>query len=869
MRRKTRQAGAGGGRRGAARGKGAGQGKIDALEHAGRKRVSIPTEQTERDIDHEGNEYRPKARAQGGEPRLQWDRRLPRPGGEYAHALHIREKFSPRDMVERLSGSAAQSHIFDAFNGFEPPGAKFMYYSHRSQGNWQNRLIRGDSARVMASLARLEGYAGEVQTIFFDPPYGIGFDSNFVCALRGTNRSKKLGGDGARPRDPVSVKAFCDTWERGMDSYLDAILHRLAIMRDLLAESGSIFVQIGPDNVHRMAILLDEVFGHENSVTTITFRKSGGTSSSMIPEGSDFILWYARDRKKAGKKYRQLYESLDRGGLVMHMSWHGMVEEPGKKPRNISPDEKADVEKIPAEARLLQRMPLTSMGWSKTRSFDYEWNGKTYQCPPSSHWSVSKNGLDHLARIGRLIVSPRKEGGGWLRWKRYENEIPGKRINNQWVSTPPATNPRYPVQTSEEVVKRCILMSSDPGDLVLDPSGGSGATAVVAERYGRRWVMIDSSHVSIATMRHHLAMQSYDWYMLQDSAEGADAERDLGGKPQKAPYRNDPALGFVYERCPYVSAAALAYDEKTEPVLLVDKPVVQRGVRRVTGPFTVESETSSYTLSRTDPGAQAQFAAQVIGVLEQNGISDPDRGFVVANIAAAPADRAYTHTGTISGRRGALFIAPEFGAVDNRLINAAASDAAADKIDTLAVVSFEFQPLIAKTPARVRVVRVSMNRALQQRELASTKIDRAFVVVGEPNIRVERAEGAHSKWMVEIAGYNTYDPCSGNTGAGRAGDIDCWMIDTDYDGESFYARDVHFPSVGATWSDRQAKNIEKLLGSRVDRQKWEKFASLKSAPFSSKTGKIAVKIITTTGDEMAKEITLAAPERRGSGRSQK
>ena len=843
--------------------------KFDAIEHLGRRRVSIPTEQTERDIDHGGKEYRPKTRASDGEPHLQWNRQCPNPGDEYAHALHIREKFSPKDMIERLSSDTVQSRIFDSFNGFDPPGTKFMYYSHRSRGNWQNRLIRGDSARVMASLVRLEGYAGEVQTIFFDPPYGIGFDSNFVCAMRDTKRSKKLGGDRARPKDPVSVEAFCDTWERGLDSYLDAILHRLTIMRDLLAESGSIFVQIGPDNVHRMAILLDEVFGHENFVTTITFRKSGGTSSSMIPEGSDFILWYAKDKKKIKEKYHQLYESLDKRELISLMSWHGMVEEPGKKARSITPSEKVDFVKIPAKARLLQRMNLTSMGWSETQSFDYKWNGKIYQCPLSRHWSVSKKGLDRLARIGRLIVSPNKEGGGTLRWKVYEDEIPGRRINNQWATTASATNQRYPVQTSEEVIKRCILMSSDPGDLVLDPSGGSGATAVVAERYGRRWVMIDSSHVSIATMRHHLTMQSYDWYLLQDSAEGANAERDLGGEPRKAPYTNNPARGFVYERYPYVSAATLAYDEKTDPILLVDKPVVQKGIRRVTGPFTVESETSSYTLSRTDPDAQARFAAQVIDVLEKNGISAPEHKVYVTNITAAPAGRAYTHTGIVNGAGGALLVAPEFSAVDNRLINAAASDAAGDKIDTLVVVAFEFQPLIADTPAKVSVARVSMNRALQQKELASTKIDRAFVVVGEPNIRVGPAEDEPGKWTVEIAGYNTYDPCTGNTGVGKAGDVDCWMIDTDYDGESFYARDIHFPSVGATWSDRQAKNIEKLLGSRVDRQRWERFASLKSAPFSSSTGRIAVKIITTTGDEMAKEIVLAAHESKGGGRGQK
>ena len=843
--------------------------KIDAIEHTSRKRVSIPTEQTERDIDHGGKKYRPQTPASGEGPRLQWNRQYPNPGDEYAHALHIREKFSPKDMIERLSSDTVQSRIFDSFNGFDPPSTKFMYYSHRSRGNWQNRLIRGDSARVMASLARLEGYAGEVQTIFFDPPYGIGFDSNFVCAMRDTKRSKGLGGDRARPKDPVSVKAFCDTWERGLDSYLDAILHRLTIMRDLLAESGSIFVQIGPDNVHRMAILLDEVFGHENSVTTIMFKKSGGTTSSMIPEGSDFILWYSKNKKKAAKKYHDLYEPLTKDELIDHMSSYAMVEEPRKKPRNITPQEKRDPALIPPSGLILQRQGLSSMGWSETRSFDYDWDGKTYQCQPNEHWRVSKEGLDHLAEIGRLVVSSGKKENKRLRWKQYESEIPGRKMNNQWASTAPVHSQRYSVQTSEEVIKRCILMSSDPGDLVLDPSGGSGVTAAVAEQYGRRWVMIDSSHVSIATMRHHLAMLSYDWYLLQDSAEGADAERSLGGTPRKGPYTNDPAHGFVYERCPYVSAATLAYDRRVDPLLLVDRPAVQKDVRRVTGPFTVESETSSYTLSRTDPDAQARFAAQVINVLEKNGITSPKHKVKVTNIEAAQAGRAYTHTGTVNGRRGALLIAPEFSAVDNRLISSAAGNAATDKIDTLVVVAFEFQPLAADPKDGIRVARVSMNRALQQKELAATKIDRAFVVVGEPNIRVGPAEDEPSKWTVEIAGYNTYDPCTGNTGVGMAGDVDCWMIDTDYDGESFYARDIHFPSVGATWSDRQAKNIEKLLGSRVDRQRWERFTSLKSAPFSSKTGKIAVKIITTTGDEMAKEIVLGAPGGKGGGKGQK
>ena len=831
--------------------------RIDSLEHPGRRRVSIPTEQTERDIDHGGKDYRPEA-LPSSDPHLNWERRRREPGNEHAHALHIREKFSPQDMIQRLSSTTMQSKIFDSFNGFDPPSTKFRYYSHHSQGNWQNRLIRGDSARVMASLAALEGYAGEVQTIFFDPPYGIEFNSNFTCAIHDAKISKKLKGNSVRPKDPVSVRAFCDTWERGTNSYLDAMLHRLIIMKDLLAESGSIFVQIGPDNVHRMALLLDEVFGHKNSVTTIMFKKSGGTSSSMIPEGSDFILWYAKNKNESTKKYHQLYESLTRQEMIGMMSSYVMLEELDQNPRKLTAEERTDPKKISAKSKLLQREKLTSMGWSETRSFSYMWDNKTYHCPPNEHWRVSKDGLDYLAKINRLVVSSGEKGTSSLRWKRYENEFPGRRINNQWASTAAANNPRYSVQTSEEVVKRCILMSSDPGDLVLDPSGGSGVTAVVAEQYGRRWIMIDSSHVAVATMRHQLATQSYDWYKLQDSAEGAEAEQNLGGTPKSGPYTNDPAHGFVYKRCPYVSAAILAYKKQAEPILLVDKPIVQKGVRRVTGPFTVESETSSYTLSRTDPRAQARFAARVIAVLEKNGINASEQKVEAKNMAAAPVGRTYTHTGTINGRRGAILIAPEFSAVDNRLIDAAVRDTEADKMDALLVVAFEFQPLVSDAPTDICVTRVSMNHALQQSEIKTSKIDRAFVVVAEPNIKIEHVKGAGGRFTAEVVGYNTYDPHTGNTGVGTSEDVDCWMIDTEYDGESFYARDVHFPNVGTTWTEHQMKNIEKLLGRDIDHERWERFASLKSTPFSSATGRIAVKIVTTTGDEMAKEIVLDA-----------
>lgn len=824
-----------------------------AYDHPSKKRLSIPTEQTERDVDIGDEEhYAPPAGA--SEPRLHWDRQRSAPGRERAYALHIREKFSPQDLITRLGSNSVQTKIFDSFNGFES-GTKYRYYNHRSKGNWQNRIIRGDSARVMATLLAHENYKGCVQTIIFDPPYGISFDSNFAPAMPGTKKSKKIKSSKKLTKDPTTCEAYCDTWERGLDSYLDAILHRLCLLRDLLTDEGSIFVQIGPENVHRMALLLDEVFGHDNAVTTIMFKKSGGTTSSFVPEGSDFLLWYAKDIKHT--IYNQLYEPLTKKDMIKHMSSYIMMELPDGKSRLLTTEEKDNPDKIPPNCKLFTRVELTSQQPSETRSYDYHWNKKIYKCPPNRHWSISKEGMDKLSKENRLVSQPSKSGHDRLRWKRYENEIPGRRINNQWATTTSPQILRYAVQTSNEVIQRCILMTSNPGDLVLDPTGGSGVTAVIAERYGRRWVIIDSSPVSVATVRHCIALQTYDWYLLQDSEEGADKERKLGGSPFvpiDKQYTDDPAHGFVCPRYPYVSPGVLAGIEPPQSILITNNPNKLAGVKRVSGPFTVESETTSYTVSLTDTKIHSKFAARIADILEQNGVDMVLDGkhISINNIEAVPANLPYTHTGTINEKKAAILVAPEFRAADNRLIHDAAVHADSLGIKELVVLAFEFQPLGATLPKNLNLTKVLMNRALQQKELDSSKLKRAFVMIGEPRIKINLLK--NEKWTVEIMGYVTYDPLSGSMVSGSSDDVDCWMVDTDYDGESFYAREVHFPNTQPKWASKQIKTIEKMLGNDIDRDRWDTFTSLKSSPLSSTSGKIAIKIITTTGDEMMKEV---------------
>lgn len=829
--------------------------KINEYNHNRANRISIPTEQTEGNVETPLDKYTAMP-TRGEDPTLRWNRLYDRYDINPA-PLYIREKISPKSMIDNLRASRLQTKIFESFNGFEP-GTKYRYYDHSTKGNWQNRMIRGDSARVMAALIS-ENLKNSVQTIFFDPPYGIKFDSNFHPSTDQNYQS-----DAQLPKDPISVQAYCDTWERNIDSYLDAMLCRLYLMKDLLKDTGSIFVQIGSDNVHRMSILMDEVFGSSNRVHTITFAKTTGKGTgNFMSEGSDYILWYAKDKNKAKQKYRAYYELLDKQQMLNFLSGNAMVEDqndPDKKCRNLTKEERNDINNLPEHLRLCKRATLISQGFSKTRSFTYIWNEKEYPCPPGTHWSVDKSALDNLAENKRLVAVE----GGVLFFKKYAEEYPGKSINNQWPTAMKSFTKRYAVQTDARIIERCVLMSSDPGDLVLDPTGGSGSTAHVAENWGRRWIVIDTSPVSVAIMRQYLSVATFDWYALQDSAEGCRKEIEMGGMGLPGPYSNDPSKGFVYNRVPNISPKILGYNKKVPPIFLVNSPVKETNAKRVSGPFTVESETSSYIVSSLSRSTNAQhqtdFVRHVITYMSNEGIDYIDvvnntdsinrkPPIIIKNIVPSQSN-SFTHTGTRddTNEKVAIFITPDIVPVDNRLIRNAALETKHHKLKTLIVTAFEFQPLIPdEFAAGVDVIKVSMNRALQQREIDTSKIKRALVMVGDPRLKIEKLG---NEWKVHVLGYDIFDPASGNIICGDDSNVNCWMLDIDYDGESFFAKEIHFPNAKSKWSVSLLKKIQQMLGKDLDHDRWESFQSLHSAPFTSVTGKIAVKIITTSGDEM-------------------
>ena len=547
-------------------------------ERANNPPVGLVTPDTDRDAGRKTYAHDPHI-----DPQLSW-------AGKAEHtsfdtptvSLHVHERIDPRTIVEAVrkrNGAAAQGSLFAAPEENPPLRQAIEFYRHRR--NWTNRLVAGDSLLVMNSLLEKEGLGGQVQTVYIDPPYGIRYGSNFQPFVN--KRDVTDGSDEDLTQEPETLRAFRDTWELGIHSYLTYLRDRLLLARELLHESGSCFVQIGKENVHRVGVVMDEIFGAENRVATVSYATTGDSSAKTLPEVADYLLWYAKDRAQV--KYRQLYEPLTRAEVIESFSWHVMVELPDGQCRKPTPEECFDPDgQLPEGARIYRRMPLDSQGVSTTgRSDPYEWNGRVFRCARDRHWAVFKEGMDRLSELNRLEA---REGQSSLMWKKYEDEVPGRRINNVWPAPMSAKDKRYVVQTDTKAVQRCILMTTDPGDLALDLTCGSGTTAHVAEQWGRRWIVCDTSRVAVAVARQRLMTANFDYYELAHPDEGVGS-------------------GFRYRSVADVSPRTLGYDEPSGAATLYDQPRVDRGKARVTGPFTVEAVPAPMVQSldeAADPG---------------------------------------------------------------------------------------------------------------------------------------------------------------------------------------------------------------------------------------------------------------------------
>ena len=480
--------------------------------------------------------------------------------------LYIQEKVHPKALIADLlrqskENREAEEHQIDMFSDFNglPEGAdRTEFYQH--DGYWQNRMVLGDSLQVMASLSEREGLQGKVQCIYIDPPYGIRFNSNFQWST--TSRDVRDGNRQHITREPEQVKAFRDTWRDGIHSYLTYLRDRLTVARDLLAESGSIFVQIGDENVHRVRAVMDEVFGEDNIIATIAFKKTGAFDTNYLQSNFDHLLWFSKSRDSM--KFRAIPEvkELTESDFTFYDTFEVGVFD--RRPvRELLQSGRLDLSD-PGE--LISRNPLNSAGWIDSLGFEFIFEGRNYTVPNNRHWTTTKDNLTRLGRANRLI-----QKGNTLRFARYWRDYSTQKLNNVWMDTAGGGfvgDPRvYVVQTDTKVIQRCIMMTTDPGDLVLDPTCGSGTTAYVAEQWGRRWITIDTSRVALALARARIMGARYPYYLLADSPEGQRKEAEISRRtPSEMPTYGNVRQGFVYERVPHITLRAIANNSQIDVI---------------------------------------------------------------------------------------------------------------------------------------------------------------------------------------------------------------------------------------------------------------------------------------------------------------
>lgn len=546
---------------------------VETLTHEDASRRNIPTAELQSVMDKDDKSPIRVAydrRNRDLDPQLVWRGKDEQDWSDLvvdAPPLYIQEKVHPKVLVDDLlrksqqvddaAKKERQLDLFSDFNGLPEEARSTEFYQH--EAHWTNRMILGDSLQVMASLAEREGLRGKVQCIYIDPPYGIKFNSNFQWST--TSRDVKDGKADHITREPEQVKAFRDTWQDGIHSYLTYLRDRLTVARDLLTDSGSVFVQIGDENVHRIRALLDDVFGDENFVSLITIKKTGGLGSGSIKNVTDFTVWYCKNRESF--KWRKLMAPKKFGvGATTGERYDQLCDEGQTFARPLTKEERKNPTTVPAELRPFQYDNLVSSGATPTCIFEQDFQGATYSPGGQRSWKTNKAGMATLIRASRIAST-----GKSIRYKRFLDDFPAFEINNVWEDIAVGTGKIYVVETPVTAVQRCILMSTDPGDLVLDPTCGSGTTATAAEQWGRRWITIDTSRVALALARSRIMGARYPYYLLADSHLGQQKEGELKRTvPSEAPVRGNIRHGFVYERVPHIMLSSISKNAEIDVI---------------------------------------------------------------------------------------------------------------------------------------------------------------------------------------------------------------------------------------------------------------------------------------------------------------
>jgi len=728
-----------------------------------------------------------------------------------------------RQAAAEKEGTSRQGHLFADLEKQlrdSERTKRVEFYTHDE--SWKNKLICGDSLHVMESLLHYENLRGKVQMIYIDPPYGIKYDSNFQQRIDSTRNDAKDQAD-----DVLTIKAFRDTWALGIHSYLSYLEERLYLCRDLLTETGSVFVQISDENVHRIRATMDEVFGAKNFISLITFKKTAYAASTLMPSVSDYLVWYAKDRDRL--KYSPVYVDKRRIGIE-DTGWD-MIESPdGRERRKMAKEELLDHSRIPEGWMVIGHDNLTATGYSEGTSQPYVFEGTEFipsvTGATERHWKVKPEGLDRLAAMGRLMVV-----GKSLRQKRYLEDFPYSPTTNLWEDTVVSgfSEPRvFVVQTNPKVVERCILMTTEPGDIVFDPTCGSGTTTFCAERLGRRWITCDTSRVAVNVARQRLLSATFEHYKTRNGLVSG---------------------GFLCKTVDRITLRSLAYDLEPEKVELVDQPEVDRDAIRVTGPFEVMTlgrysveDWKGYVVAEAQPGygeaARLENYIETICRLYRKDAAIQGASGLVHAVAESETEKIAISVGPLSGR------------ISAKQIHDAVQDAMASGILETHILGWAFEANVGEVKSqlekrgRVKVELIMIRPDTLAEGLKATQPEMLFSPLALPDIEVEIGKNGQKESQVRVAlkGVALFDRKRRTTEYKHAdsGYVSAWYLDEDYDGDCFVDCQMFF--------DFKRKPATSKLGLDVND---EEFAlKLASEPFPVRGYKrIAVKVVDVYGNE--------------------
>lgn len=788
------------------------------------------------------------------DPTLQWAGKAEGTSFEVpTSSIHIHESIKPHSIIshvmkeysEALDGQiVGQQSMFEA----ETPAERMRrrreaieFYQHGV--NWTNRMIAGDSLVIMNSLLEKEGMAGQVQMAYIDPPYGVKYKSNFQPFINSKDVKEK---DEDLSQEPEMIKAFRDTWELGIHSYLTYLRNRLLLTRELLSDSGSVFVQISDENVHHVKELCDEIFGTENFISIIVYKKGGTATASHLSNVTDFIIWYAKNKAKI--KYHQLFERKTVGVGASTGERYDQLESPdGTIRRPMTKEEKDNPNTIPSGWRPYKLSnPCSQHDNPKHRMTPLVFEGKEYYPPNDRQWSVPLDKMYNLIRANRIVST-----GKNLAYVMYIDDYPVMPINNIWTDFLLRTERIYVVQTSEKAIERCMLMTTDPGDLVMDITCGSGTTAYVAEQWGRRWITCDTSRVAIALSKQRLMTATFDYYKLAHEEQGVGS-------------------GFTYKTVPHVRLKNIAWQEPPEIETLYDQPEIDKEKVRITGPFTVEALPAPVVKPLDDvsdwgedsTAKQTSWRDQLLatGIMGRGGSRlEFSR---VEPLSGTKFLQAEAETKEDVPRRAVICFAGETKPMDSRMVSMTMDEVErlrpAPKLVVFA--AFQFDPEAAKDIDEfiypgVTVLKAQMNTDLMTEDLKKKRSsDQSFWLVGQPDVELILDKRSKTRYKVKVNGFDYYDVKKGTVESGSTSRISMWMLDTDYDGMCLQPTQVFFPMGGKKdgWN-----KLAKTLKTEIDPDLIEKYAGNESLWFTVQpNSRIAVKIIDDRGIESMKVMRV-------------